>query len=444
VGSQGDGLPVKKRPGVSEDTEYVTQGEERPFLETGLALQYEDGRLVPVIHATVGVGERADAHVGGIAPRHYQVEGQRLVGDGESLALGAELKLGSVKLKLVPLTVTAVLQGLNDDSNWAVNYQPVILIGRMGRRVNDIELNDKTISRTQARLETGPQGTTLVAESPTILNGQPLETGSSQLLTDGDLIRFGSLVYRYRLGSPSAAQPNAGVKVYCLGGFQVEADGLTASGADWRSHTARFVLAYLAAEWPRPVALEPLLEAFWPDLDAERARSNLRVTIHKIRRSLPLPESGPPLFERTTYTLGFHPDLSFWHDTHEFQKALDEKNWRKALGLYRGKFLEECYMDWAESIRARLESACLEAGLHLLRETPVGPERLDFARRCLQLDPCCQPAALAAMETSRLLGRPEEALKLFESFRKTLDSSLGMEPSLDLLREEQLAKLHVS
>ncbi|MBS2039248.1 FHA domain-containing protein [bacterium] len=431
---------------MSEDTQYVTQNEawERPFLETGLALQYADGRLVPVVHADISVGERAEAHIDGIAPRRYQVDGQKLVSEGSSLALGDELELGSVKLKLVPLTVTAVLQGLNDDRTWAVNYQPIIYMGRMGRRVNDIELNDKTISRTQARLETGPQGTVLVAESPTILNGQPIEVGSSHTLADGDLIRFGTFVFRYRLGSPSAAQPNAGVKVYCLGGFQVEADGVAASGADWRSHTARFVLAYLASEWPRPVALEPLLEAFWPDLDAERARSNLRVTIHKIRRSLPLPESGPPLFERTTYTLGFHPDLSFWHDAFEFQKALDEKNWRKALSIYRGKFLEECYMDWAEAVRSRLESACLEAGLQLVKETPVGPERLDFARRCLQLDPCCQPAVMAAMETSRLLGRPEEALKLFESFRKTLESTLGMEPSLELLREEQLAKLHVS
>jgi DNA-binding SARP family transcriptional activator len=430
---------------VSEETQYVTQSEgpERPFVETGLALQAPDGRIVPIVFSEVTLGERCDVPVDGLAPRRLQVEGSTLVHEGKKFALGDTFE----GFKVVPFAVTATLQGCNEpyhDRTWPVGYQPVTLVGRMGRRVNDVELNDKTISRTQARLESGPQGISLVAESPTFVNGESLEIGTARLLKDGDLIRFSNIIFRYQVGAPqTAASSDNQVKLSCLGGFKVEAPGVAGSAADWRSHTARFVLAYLAAEWPRQVALEPLLEAFWPDLDEERARGNLRVTIHKIRRSLPLPEGGPALFERTTYTMGIHPELNFWHDILEFQKAVDEKNWRKALDLYGGKYLEECYMDWAESIRARLESQCLEAGLNLVQETPVGPERLEIARRCLKLDPCCQPAVLAAMETSRLLGRPEEALKLYESFRKTLESTLGLEPSMDLLREEQLARLHI-
>ena len=427
-----------------------------------MALQYEeDGRIVPIVHSDLSLGERCDVAIPGLARIRWEVEGAELVlldeadlrVDGQAAAVGTRVVVGQTiewggcRLKLIPLTIGATLQGCNEpyhDRIWPVGYQPVIHIGRLGRRTNEVELNDKTISRTQARLEVVSEGTQLVAESATFVNSESLEVGESRILQDRDLVRFGNFVFRYQVGSPHATEPEPGIKLFCLGGFQVEAAGVAGTGADWRSHTARFLLAYLASEWPRPVALEPLLETFWPELDEERARGNFRVTLHKIRKSLPLPETAPPIFERTTYTLSFHPELNFWHDVHEFQRCIDSKNWKKALDLYRGKYLEECYMDWAEAIRARLESSCLEAGLQLLKATADPAERLEVARRCLQLDPCCQPAILAAMETSRLLGRPEESLKLFESFRKVLEQTLGMEPALDILREVQLARLHVS
>ena len=122
----------------------------------------------------------------------------------------------------------------------------------------------------------------------------------------------------------------------------------------------------------------------------------------------------------------------------------DQPEWKQAVQLYRGPFLEECYMDWAVSLRQTLEiriTQCLGDWLAQLASPERAAETLDYAQRLIQLDDCSQEGYLAAMRAHLWQGRPEWAIRLFETCQKTLMAELGAEPGLALLETYQRARL---
>ncbi|MBN2383650.1 FHA domain-containing protein [bacterium] len=77
----------------------------------------------------------------------------------------------------------------------------VITIGRSGRRLNDIELKDITISREQASIELNRAGTAYILRNegktnPTLVNGKALAIAN---LKQGDEILVGTTLLRYSL-----------------------------------------------------------------------------------------------------------------------------------------------------------------------------------------------------------------------------------------------------
>jgi diguanylate cyclase (GGDEF)-like protein len=73
-------------------------------------------------------------------------------------------------------------------------------VGR--KRDCDIQLNDESISRHHARIETGSDGHWLLdlkSFNGTFVNEQRIEKSK---LTDGDYVRFGNCIFRYLAGDP--------------------------------------------------------------------------------------------------------------------------------------------------------------------------------------------------------------------------------------------------
>ncbi|WP_018938724.1 MULTISPECIES: AAA family ATPase [unclassified Thioalkalivibrio] len=65
------------------------------------------------------------------------------------------------------------------------------------------------------------------------------------------------------------------------------------------------LLTYVAAESPRRIPREELARLFWPDLDADSARVNLRQGLFQLRRQLPA--GDPPLLDTTPRYVRFQP-----------------------------------------------------------------------------------------------------------------------------------------
>jgi DNA-binding response OmpR family regulator len=248
--------------------------------------------------------------------------------------------------------------------------------------------------------------------------------------------------------APAPASPL--LRIRCFGGLQVERADQPVPDKAFRSLKQRFLLARLACA-PRPVPVERLIDELWPD-DAEGGRASLNVSVSHLRKLLRggVTEGGLDPIVREGAGIWLNPELPLWHDYTELWSVPapgdgvpDEATvaaWKSAVQLYRGPYLEICYLDWAVGQRERTELFVLQ----LLRKlvTCLSPaETLEYAGRLLELDNCCQEGHLALMRASVALGQPEAAVRQFEAAKRTLHKELGMEPSIALLEAHQRALL---
>src|SRR5437868_1019428 len=105
---------------------------------------------------------------------------------------------------------------------------------------------------------------------------------------------FGSTGHSGREHQMTVAQPPA-VQVYLLGGFRVVVRGHRVDDHAWRRKTARQLFKCLLSRPKRRMTRDDVVELFWPDSDAEAASTNLRSTIHAMRRALAAAEETDAL-----------------------------------------------------------------------------------------------------------------------------------------------------
>jgi two-component SAPR family response regulator len=248
------------------------------------------------------------------------------------------------------------------------------------------------------------------------------------------------------------------LRIYTLGPLEVFRGDERVPNAAWRSQKCRFLLAYLASLGGRSVAEDVLIDMFWPD-DAEKGKRNLYWVTSILRGCLRAPGVAESVdyISRQQGMLALNPELPRWHDLEQMESLLAgasaqaplerAESLRKAVTLYRGPFLEGCYMDWAELVRQRAFNGVCEALLGLSQwalQADRPAESLEHAQRLLELDSCRQDACQLAMQALLALGRPEEAARAFERCRKALGRELEMEPGVPLLELQQRALLSLS
>ena len=115
-----------------------------------------------------------------------------------------------------------------------------------------------------------------------------------------------------------------------------------------RKHVLLFYLA-INGDW---VSREVLADLLW-DSDDARVRDNFRVTLSKTR------SDNKFSWAHTLETKGSLLKLPLDNDVSEFRKAINEKQWIKALELYQGPFLKDVsirnappqFWEWLDSER---------------------------------------------------------------------------------------------
>lgn len=254
-------------------------------------------------------------------------------------------------------------------------------------------------------------------------------------------------------GRANSAPPRPTLRIACLGPFEVYCDHQRVPELALRSPKPRYLLARLAGA-TRPLVVDQVIDEFWPDT-GERGRASLNVSVSQLRKVLRGPDWPDQLdyLKRDAIGMRLNPELTVWHDLTEFL-ALSEptqggeqdriSRWKRAVQLYRGPYLEDCYMDWALSLRDVAEQAmlrCLRELLQLLSAHKRWAEVLEYANRLVALDSCCQDGHLAAMNAHLWLGRPEAALRQFETCKRQLARELNLEPNLALMEAYQRAML---
>ena len=261
---------------------------------------------------------------------------------------------------------------------------------------------------------------------------------------------------RAALNPGQAAPAVPTLRIHSFGALEVYRGEEPVEESAWRGQKTKFLLAYLAAQSGRPVSEDVLIDQFWPD-ELEKGRRSLYWSSSVLRRCL-RPSQAPENLDylpRSGGTLRFNPDLPRWHDLDELlQRAAEATRHaqqnrtdlaldchRRILSLYRGPFLETCYMDWSLRLRTQCEEHFLNALTALTEAAQTPVEALEYSQRMLEIDGCRQEAALAAMNSLVALGRPEEAVRRYEACCRALRKELAMEPGIPLLEAYQRARL---
>lgn len=207
----------------------------------------------------------------------------------------------------------------------------------------------------------------------------------------------------------------------------------------------------------KPVGEMSIYETFWPGLES-KAQASLRAALSFLRKLIaPERESDP--FVRVGGTVAIADDVQLWFDYREFWDLVEQGQsaqssqpqrtkslFEAAVKLYRGPFLENVYDDWA--IQAReAASVAYQDCLSFLVESSLKIENwedvLDYSQQGLNRDDINQKLVEGCMLAMIHLGRHPEALTLFDKISARLEREYELEPSIEMVRLQQMARLNV-
>lgn len=251
-----------------------------------------------------------------------------------------------------------------------------------------------------------------------------------------------------------APQMVAPVEIITLGRFEVRVGGAPLTFPHKVPRRPLALLKALVAAGGREVPEVALIDALWPDLDGDAAAAALATALHRLRRLL----GHGGVVTRRDGRLGLDPErcrVDAWLLEQLLARAelvgLAGRRGEpqalagEAIALYRGPFLPaDLDQPWTTSMRERLRARLLRllaaVGRHH-EELGRLEEAAAWYERGLDLDDGAEALCRRAMAAYARLGRPAEALALYERCRRQLHAGLGVlpGPETEALRQQ----LHV-
>lgn len=227
--------------------------------------------------------------------------------------------------------------------------------------------------------------------------------------------------------------------------------------AKLESDKTRALLVYLAVEAARAHRRAALIGLLWSEAPEETARHNLRQALFNLRRALGDHTANPPLLFITRDEIQFNPASDHSLDVEEFDAhlaacerhahanietcALCASRMQQAVDLYRGKFLQEFFLEdsaefeeWALARREATHQRALDALAHLANYYEQHGDLAATRRaalRQLELDPWREQAHRQMMRALVTEGQRNAALAQYETCRRVLAQELGVEPSIE-------------
>ncbi len=195
------------------------------------------------------------------------------------------------------------------------------------------------------------------------------------------------------------------------------------------------LFAYLALHTDHGARRDSVVALFWPDLDTAHARGALRQSLRFLRREL----GDGILNGHSDEAIAFEPG-TVWCDVVAFEQACRVGHAAQALQLYRGGFLEGCFVSggsteleaWIASERTRLGQLAGRAAADVVEDAEqVGdlPTAVQAARLAIALDPDNEKGLARLIALLDRSGDRAGALSAFETFRRRLEKEYDATPS---------------
>ena len=149
-----------------------------------------------------------------------------------------------------------------------------------------------------------------------------------------------------------------------FGGLNISYEGKSPSLLLGRNTKMWKMLKYILACYPTPVALDKLIEAVWPDIDAFDPGKKVRDVIYRLRRAFLSLGSSEEYILFTNRCYLWNPNIECYLDFVEFSRLLDEADnhehseeerislYNTAISIYKGEFMGEkwsFYETWASN-----------------------------------------------------------------------------------------------
>jgi DNA-binding SARP family transcriptional activator len=196
-------------------------------------------------------------------------------------------------------------------------------------------------------------------------------------------------------------------------------------------------LALVASHRLTGITRDKVLAYLWPESDTGRARNSLKQVVFWLRRLL----KHPSLLVATGDVLRLDPSL-IQVDAWEFEAALDRGDFRAAIALYQGPYLDGFHVtglaefeQWSESERARLArryAGALETLAQQADQAGDWDAAVAWWRSLVQADPLSTSRALGLMRALIRGGDPTGALEHFQAHAALVREELDCPPSREL------------
>jgi TolB-like protein/Tfp pilus assembly protein PilF len=195
------------------------------------------------------------------------------------------------------------------------------------------------------------------------------------------------------------------------------------------------LLTYLLLKRPRGFhRRDILLPLFWPDQDQKSARNSLSNMLYHIRQTL-----GKKAIEnRGSEEITINAD-TFWSDALAFEHAIQDKESKNALELYRSELLKGFHVSdispeydhWLEQERSRFHSMATDASLELSDKAASEREEQSvkhWAKKAAGLNPFSEDIHIRIISLLHEVGESAAALEIYTGYERLIKSEFGDEP----------------
>ncbi|WP_107950324.1 response regulator [Lysinibacillus parviboronicapiens] len=197
----------------------------------------------------------------------------------------------------------------------------------------------------------------------------------------------------------------------------------------WRTRKVRELFLYLWFHQKKPILNVVIIEELWPDLEFEKAASNLHTSIYQLRKLLK--EKGfkvPIQLINNHYQLNIKIDSDFDELLHllDYQR-LDEPSIQQLLNYYEGDFLEEVEYPWVIQTQLRLKQSVLHVlEMYITNTTSINSLlKLNCLQKMLALDEFNENYMFLLLKFLIEQNKKQDCVKCYEGIQNKL-SEIGI------------------